>query len=239
MTPPRDGAPPEDNELVARIIPLRRFEVGVDAPVQEPQVDVFDGPDDPESGLNPIEVFVAPREDLGIPGARSISPTASSSPDADGTLLAAQTPARPRRQGRRLSVGRWRAATVAVALVLVALAVVLAVSVPHHARPAVAAHHAPTVAAHHTATTTTTAAMLAASRAKQRAAAAEAARKRSDRAAAARAAQARARVRRKAAAHTSPPAQSVTTAGTPAASPAPSSAVTNPCASAVPGQLGC
>ena len=62
MTPPRDGGPVEGNEFVAPVIPLRRTEGGVDTAVvePEPQVDLFDRADDPESGLDPLEVFVAP-----------------------------------------------------------------------------------------------------------------------------------------------------------------------------------
>jgi hypothetical protein len=261
MTPPRDGGPVEGNEFVAPVIPLRRTEGGVDTAVvePEPQVDLFDRADDPESGLDPLEVFVAPLEGLGMPEPSSSFPlAASSSPWAAATPLGNRAPARPRPPQRGLLGWGWGWGAALVAAVLV---VVFAASAPHRAR---------VVATTHPPAKTAAASTLTASRASQRAAAKAAARQRSARAAALRSARSRARQRAAAEAAarqrsaraaalraararagaqptvqtpttTGPPAQSVSTgAGAAVSAPVPSRpAAKNPCATAVPGQLGC
>jgi hypothetical protein len=229
MTPPRDGAPPEETPLVASVIPLRRRD-GLEHPVvqprAEPVLDTFDRLDAAPPLLTESDVFRTPRKDLRTPAARP--------PQTRGSLVVEGGVDAPtaRRWVRGLT-GRRVLGSLVVAVVALATILLLAATSAPKRGPVTSPPRQSTVA-------TRAASTVAASRARERSAATARAHKRSLEAAALRAARARSAAKRAAAkrTHVSPPARSVNVVSSPSSTP-PSQTTANPCASAVPGQLGC
>jgi hypothetical protein len=126
LTPPRDPGPPGGEELLARVVPLRRRDEAQQEPVDPPQTStgpiVFATSDTPRVGLTPRAVWgnratsLRPHDD-------------SAAVDASASATAVQAPRRGLRRTRVVALA-------AIAALLATAAVVASESLGH-------AHHAP------------------------------------------------------------------------------------------------